>query len=298
MAVGVTTFIANTLAQGKRFSVGFGRGAHKGLSFGRQTDMLVRKVIDGRPVGKKNLAHKAATRFFEALAAAKVKPTLSQVCVKISDLNVRAVIDVIGKDHLGNEVVVELKTTQCTVAEHASLYYTTCKNLATLKCNLPNCLYWRHQLQCGFGMLARNAPRGLVVVVCTDGVRSYPVERAAAERNCFLGALPTPDSVYAPTLSWPSDNDDKLLVALRKRGYTKIVSHNPTLVRGKHGDAVVLLIHKTKTYPKTKAAKGHRKVAKILTATRPKTAALLVWLSDSGNWRVNTVVKRTPAAQV
>lgn len=298
MAVGVTTFIANTLAKGTRFTVGTGRGAHKGLSFGRQTDMLVRKVIEGKNLGRKNAAHTAATRFFEALAAAKVRATQCQVSVKVSELNVRAVIDVIGVDHVGNEVVVELKTTQASVAEHAKLYYATCRNLATLKCNLPNCLYWRHQLQCGFGVLARGAKRGLVVVVCTDGVRSYPVEHAATERARFEGALPSPDSVYAPTLPWPAGADDTLLRALQKRGYHTLVGHNPTVVRGRHGDAVVLLVNRTKTYPKTKAAKGHRAVAKILTATRPNTAALLVWLSDTGTWRVNTLVKRTPAARV
>jgi hypothetical protein len=298
MPVGVTTFIANTLAKGTRFSVGTGRGASKGLSFGRQTDFLVRKVIEARPLGKRNAAHTAATRFFEALAAAKIRATACQVSVRVPELNIRAVIDVVGVDHLGNEVVIELKTTQVTTAEHAKLYYTTCRNLATLKCDLPNCLYWRHQLQCGFGVLARGASRGLVVVVCTDGVRSYKVEHAAMERSRFEGALPTPDSVYAPTLPWPNGADDTLLAALRKRGYPTLVGHNPTVVRGVHGDAVVLLIHKHKTYPKTKAAKGHRIVAKILTATRPNTAALLVWLSDTGTWRVNTLVKRTPAAHV
>ena len=297
MPVGVTTFIAKCLAGGARFRTGIGSLCSKrGLAFGRKTDQLVQQHIRGRRLGQQSPAHTAARRFFAALSAQGVSATEAQVSAVDSSLNLRAVADAVGRDAAGNEVVIELKTTQATLAEHARVYYANCKNRPTLRCDLPNCLYWRHQLQCGFAVMVRKAHRGLVVVVCKDGAKAYWVEPAACERRRFLGAVEAPGDIYAPTLKWPVAADASLTKALARRGYTRILSHNPTVVRGRHGDAVVLLIQKPKTYARSRASKGHRALARLLTAARPSTAGILAWLGATGTWRTETVVSRTPAA--
>ncbi|WP_341246930.1 hypothetical protein [Nereida ignava] len=295
MPVGVTTFIAKHLAGGTRFRTGGSTLCSKrGLAFGRRADHLVQQHIRGRRLGQQSPAHTAARRFFAALSAQGVTATTAQVSVVMPSLNLRAVADAVGTDTAGNEVVLELKTTQATLAEHARTYYLNCKNRPTLRCDLPNCLYWRHQLQCGFAMLARKATRGLVVVVCTDGAKTYPVEPAACEKARFVGAVEAPADIYAPTLKWPAAADGTLTKALARRGYSRILGHNPTIVQGRHGNAVVLLIRKPKTYARSRASKGHRALARALTTTRPSTAGLLVWLSAAGTWRTETVVPRTP----
>lgn len=296
MPVGVTTFIAKCLAGGSRFRTGRSTLCSKrGLAFGRKADHLVQQHIRGRRLGQQSPAHTAARRFFAVLSAQGVTAKEAQVSVSVPSLNLRAVADAVGTDATGNEVIIELKTTQATLAEHARTYYANCKNRPTLRCDLPNCLYWRHQLQCGFAVMARKAPRGLVVVVCTDGATAHWVEPAACERRRFLGAVEAPADIFAPTLKWPAAAEASLTKALARRGYTQILSHNPTVARGKHGDAIVLLIRKPKTYTRSRARKGHRTLARVLTATRPSTAGLLVWLSATGTWRTETVVRRTPA---
>lgn len=298
MPVGVTTFISKSLARGAKFSIGGRLSSKRGLQIGRAVDMLVRRAIDGTPVRYGAFGAEKARLFFDCLSKRKIRATSAQVTTEMRALNLRAVIDVIGVDSSGNEVVIELKTTQHTVADHARQYYKTCKNCATLTNGLPNCLYWRHQLQCGFSMLSRSTKRGLVVVVCSDGVRAYPVESVATERNKFQGAMPKVEDLHAPTLPWPAADDKTLRAALRRRSYTRVKSHNPTIVSGVHGDAVVLIVHKHRTYAKSRAAKDHRTLARVVTADRPNTAALLVWIGDKGTWRINTLVKRTPPAAV
>lgn len=298
MPVGVTTFISKSLARGAKFSIGGRLSSKRGLQIGRAVDMLVRRAVEGSPVRHGAFGADKANLFFDCLAKRKIRATRAQVSTEMRALNLRAVIDVIGKDKSGNDVIIELKTTQHTVAEHARQYYKSCKNCATLTNGLPNCLYWRHQLQCGFAMLSQGTSQGLVVVVCSDGVRAYPVEAVAAEQGKFQGAMPKIENLHAPTLPWPHADDVSLRAALRRRSYTRVISHNPTIVSGVHGDAVVLLVHKHRTYAKSRASKDHRTLARVVTATRPNTAALLVWVGDKGTWRVNTLVKRTPPAAV
>jgi len=293
MPVGITTFIAKGLAKGARFSTGGQVSAKKGLEIGRAVDLLVRRAVQGTRVPAGAFGAPRAQRFLDCVRRLDLVADAAQISGAIPALNLRTIIDVMARDRHGNAVVLELKTTQHTMAVHDRQYYKTCKNLATLTNGLPNCLYWRHQLQCGFGVMCTAASRGLVVVVCADGVRTYPVEPVATERSRFLGAMPVAADLHAPLLPWPVGNDAALRKTLARRGYTAVKSTHPPLVTGRHGDAVVLIIHKHRSYPRSRASRDHRTLARLLTLPRARTAGLFVWIGDTGNWRVQTVVKRT-----
>jgi len=145
MAVGVTTFISQTLARGKKFAIGSGKCGKKGMVIGRTTDMVVRKAVDKKiKLSHTAPSHAKAVAFFDAMRKNGITVTEVQRPVKSSDLNIRTVIDAIGHDRDGRTIVIELKTTQHTKQAHNKHYYKTCRNLPKLINNLPNCLFWRY----------------------------------------------------------------------------------------------------------------------------------------------------------
>jgi len=298
MPVGVTSFIAGSLARGKRFSIGGGLDAKRGLAIGRATDMLVRRVVkDGAHLDGRRQDHARARAFFALLAAAKITVRAAQVPCVDHRLNIRTEIDAVGTDRACRKVAIELKTTQHTKAAFCKAYYTPCRNQPSLTNLLPNCLYWRHQLQCGFAVVASDCTRGVVAVMCADGGVLFDVTPTACDRAMFVGCAPPAAGVHAPLLSYPTRNDTELRAALRtKLRYTTVVRQNPTVVRGPHGDAVLLLVHKGPKYSATKAAAGHRARARALAAEH-RVAAVVGWL-DRGRWRVKTQVKREHACPV
>lgn len=297
MAVGVTTFISGSLAGGKRFSIGGSLSGRKGLKIGRATDMLVRKVVKGAPLkaGAKSEAAVRAREFFKLMRENGIKVTEVQVRAADDTLGIRTEIDAVGKAANGARTAIELKTSQHTKASFSAAYYTTCKNQPTLTNGLPNCLYWRHQLQAGFAVVASNCTRAVVAVMCADGGLVYDVKDTACSRAMFQGAAGEAEvRLRAPLLPYPEDADGDLLTALRNRmKYNTVVSHRPTIVRSGFGDAVLLLVHKGKDYAATKVAVAHRELARIL-ARKHSAAAVIGWLHD-GKWRFETVVKRPSA---
>jgi len=298
MAVGVTTFISASLARGKRFAIGGSLDSRAGLSIGRTTDMLVRRVVnDSFRLDYRRKDHRRAREFFSAMAAAKITVTEVQRKCTLPDLHIRTEVDAMGVDKERRQVAIELKTTQHSKAAFSAAYFTACKNQPTLTNGLPNCLYWRHQLQCAFGVLATNSQRGVVAVMCEDGSLVYDVVPTALDRSLFVGAVSPEATQYCPLLPYPEHADEELTAALKKKlHYTKVVAHNPTVVRGAHGDAVLLLVRKGNRYKGSKAAAGHRARARQL-AARHSAAAVIGWL-EKGVWRFNTVVRRKVAASV
>lgn len=290
MAVGVTTFIERVLANGTRPPSGGFKSrsfAKDGLRIGRVTDMAVRKAFT------KTLAlnggikeHARAIEFFRVMAAANLTVCGVQRAVGILSLNLRTTIDCMAKDKDNNDVVVELKTTQHTRATHAKHYHATCAKKKTLNNGLPNCLYYRHQLQAAFGMLATKATKGVVVVCCSDGGVVYNVVNSVVKEELFVGAVPQVGKLRAPTIPWPAD--DAPLAAMRS--YTRVVRRNPTVVAGRFGEAVVIVVHKHKTYATSRIAKNHIKVVKEF-ARRQQAAGVIVWL-EGQKWRSKTVTPR------
>lgn len=66
--------------------------------------------------------------------------------------------------------------------------------------------------------------------------------------------------------------------------------HNPTIVSGKPGTAVVLLVHKHASYKTSAVAKNHKKLAKHL-AKKHKAAGIIAWV-DTAGWHADTVARR------
>ena len=289
MAVGITTFIEHKLAAGTRPPSGSSRTSvrKEGLSIGRDTDMLVRRAfakVTRLSSGVKS--HRRAIEFFRVMAAANMTLSDVQVPTTVASLNLRTTVDCMATDAGNRRVVVELKTTQHTMATHAKWYHETVRKKPNLTNGLPNSLYWRHQLQAGFGMIGTAAPRGVVVVVCSDGAVLYEVDQAVLKHELFEGAVPNIQKLRAPTIPWPAD--DAPLKTMR--AYTRVVSRNPTILAGKHGEAVVILVHKHKSYATSRTAKNHVKVIKEL-ARRRHVAGIVVWL-DNKKWRSQTVARR------
>lgn len=299
MPVGVTSFISASLAGGARFSIGGRLCAKAGLRIGRTTDMLVRRAhLEGLVLSPAKPSHARALRFFHTMAKNGI--TVSDVQVRALDdaLGIRTELDAVGVDRAGRRVAIELKTTQHSMAEFSAAYYRPCRNRPTLTNRLPNCLYWRHQLQAGFGVIASPCVRGVVAVMCSDGGLTYEVQPAAMARSAFAGSLGVcrPD-LHAPVLPYPANADAALRRALAARlKYTAIVSENPTVVRGAHGDAVLVLVHKGEGYSGTRAARGHREYARVL-GRRHGCAVVIGWLAE-GRWRFQTAVKRRAPAAV
>ena len=253
--------------------------------------MLVRRVVnEGRRLTTKAREYRAR-EFFRVMKRHGIVVDAVQVKAVDHDLDIRTEIDAVGTDQAGLKVAIELKTSQHTMAEFSRAYYTQCRNQPVLTNQLPNCLYWRHQLQAAFAVLTTDCVRGVVAVMCCDGGLLYPVCSAALNRALFRGAATLSDKTHAPVLPYPVGSDEGLIEALSKRlKYTRVLKHEPTMVRGHFGDAVLLLVHKPNNYAKSRAAKGHRALARAL-AAKHSAACVIGWL-DKGRWRFNTVVKR------
>lgn len=290
MAIGITTFIDKVLSAGTRpVSGGFcGRGfAKAGLALGREVDMAVRRVVQGRSaLDTTRKPHQMAKEFFRVMKAAQLTITKVQVPARVVALNLRTTIDCMAEDSKGRAVVVELKTTQHTMATHAAAYQQPVPKRPKLSNGVANSLHCRHQLQAAFGMLATKAPRGVVVVVCADGGIMYSVDPKFAHADCFPGAVTQVERLDAPVVAWP--DDDAPLAALRN--YSTVVSRNPTVVEGPFGKAVVVIVHKHARYDGSRRAKNHRTLVKEL-ARREQAAGVIVWLNNK-KWHKATVAKR------
>ena len=292
MPVGVTTFISAALASGKRFSIGGSLDPRKGLAIGRETDMLVRNVVRKGQRLNSTKKHARAREFFRIMAEHRIKVTDVQVKAIDHALNIRTEIDAIGVDRNHCKVAIELKTTQHTRAKFSDCYYTPCGNQPVLTNQLPNCLYWRHQLQAAFAVLTTDCVRGVVAVMCSDGGLLFEVSKTAISRSLFVGAAALTEKAFAPVLPYPHNADEDLLIQLKRRlKYTQVVRHEPTIVRGPFGDAVLLLVHKGAAYQRSKAATGHRELARALAATH-NAACVIGWL-EGGRWRFQTAAKRS-----
>ena len=292
MPVGVTTFISGSLASGKRFSIGGSLCGRSGLKIGRVTDMLVRNAVKGQPLVPGRKSHARAREFFRVMRENGIRVTDVQVRAADDSLGIRTEIDAVGLDSAKRKVAIELKTTQHCKAAFSAAYYTPCKNQPVLTNGLPNCLYWRHQLQAGFGVVATDCTRAVVAVMCEDGGILYEVKPVAWDRAMFAGAAGSAEvAIRAPLLPYPINDDTDLRDSLRRRlKYKEVVSHRPTIVRSDFGDAVLMLVHKAPNYRTSKVAGAHRELARIL-ARRHAAAAVIGWL-DGGKWRFETVVKR------
>ena len=311
MPIGVTSFISKYLSGGRSFSpeVSTRHSADVGLSIGRFTDSLVRKVIAGKAkLSVNDPWHKRALWFFDIVRQLKLTSLVAQVPVKDASLGIRTSIDVTARNALNKLVVIELKTTQDTKKQHKERYFKRCRQCPTLSNGLPNTEFWRHALQCGFGMMCTGATQGVVIVVCSDGAVYYPVSSTACDKRMFakprsVTATEVPARADCKTIAWPVGADGTLLEALKKKGFTTVKSTDPIVLEGpKRGLAAAIIVHKPPSYKNSRLQKNHTETAKALgkqlyktqtagkrgTPKRP-TRALLISLGRGGAWEIEKV---------
>jgi hypothetical protein len=200
---------------------GVGGGSRIGaIRLGRQLDRAFTARVN---LGTRNSCSGVSDRIRRVIAelgARGVHTIRSQVPVGMADrgIRVRTELDGIGCTRDGSPVVIELKATAATLAQHRAGYHRECTKRARLLSGHPNCCYWRHQLQLGFGALCTGARSGLVVVSCSDGATSYPLQVGMSDTANFRWPLAggrgrTPGAPVEAMVAWPA-YDQPLLAAI------------------------------------------------------------------------------------
>lgn len=188
------------------------RGHSKAKTFGRAVDNAVQRAVKGQPTGRLQTdAQKAMRHFFNELQRANV--VIDDVQVAVRNQTVRTQLDGLGHDYENRKVVIELKTSLHPLSFYNKHYQSTVPpGQPNILPHIPNTMYWRHQLQAGFGVacLGGNS-RGLVVVVCSDGAMHHWVQSQATLPTNFEHPVVS-DTPSVRLLKWPGHENVKHLV--------------------------------------------------------------------------------------
>lgn len=188
----------------RRPSVALGKTRDAGVTLGRQVDRLFKQWCDtgavgtGRPAATSRLRHVIA-----ALTTAGLRPVSSNELVSMNGL--RTHLDGLAVDRAGRKVVIELKSTGATSAQHSVVYRAPCVNRPMTRFG-PNTEELHHRLQTAFGVVAHGAAAyGVTVVACSNKAMLYTVPKAAFPVHVFRasGGGSGPPSAAAG-LQWPS----------------------------------------------------------------------------------------------
>jgi len=131
------------------------------------------------------LSHSEMTRaLFSKIKALGLHPIASQVFIGSEQARIGTAIDIVALDNKGNDVIIEIKTTSASEEQHKARYFKQC-NIMPLMANVadvPNCEYWRHQLQVAHVLDILNVEYkldkmyGIVIVVTRSNTTfDYPV---------------------------------------------------------------------------------------------------------------------------
>lgn len=203
--VGITTYIKAVLQTNVHFSPPPVLGAktkvaEKGLNIGRYTDHLFRKVVARQAtLDASNFKHRRCRFACDVLRQNLINVTKTQIPVHLKHPAINTMLDGLGQ-HKDTRapVVIELKTTQYTLAEHEARYKLKCRKRPRLANGLPNSEYMVHALQAAFGVLALRQQypncakeiRGVVVVAASDGAKLYPVDPTLINLMFFPAVSP------------------------------------------------------------------------------------------------------------
>lgn len=268
-AVGVTTFISETLRAGRPFtrpnrSAGkktFRQqrsACAKGQHVGRRVDQLVRTwIVSGSAAAKATTKamQRRVTSVMSALSARGIKPVAAQVLAVDRTLGICSYIDAVGVDRKRTVWVIELKCTTDPVAVHEQLYdEPASKGTAQMTNGMRDTQRNHHFLQAGFGAhalrqtysnaLGARVVKPCVIVSCTDGTRFYTPGPAFSNPITFRGGRPEQRPAKAPKerlhpailRQWPPDMA-AVWPALQAVGYTEM---DTGLLGPKHPECVVL----------------------------------------------------------
>ena len=240
--VGITKYIKTQLQNNVAFNpIPFKsksvKGKQMGLQIGRYTDLLFRRAFEKKVVlNPTNYRHRRCCAIFATLKQQGVTVHQVQVPVKHEALGIQTQLDALGMTKTGCPCVIELKTTQYTLAEHIQCYTRRCRVQPQLRNGLPNTEQVVHGLQAAFGVLALQKQRphctkpmcALVIVAASDGAKAYWTDSGMINPLCFqvtavpttVSALPTKRDKKTPFHPWPQHDTLKCLqTCLRARGY-------------------------------------------------------------------------------
>jgi hypothetical protein len=232
-SVGITTFLRDTLMRGVPFKVwskvkkcpgglkGKGDSARAGLSLGRRTDFAFQRVVAGKERLSSHPKHRRLHQIFAALKKMGIRAVRTQFPVSIEQFGLKTSLDGIGLTADGHPVVLELKCTQFSLAQHDDRYYRPCVGNGMMANGVENTEHNSHMLQCAFGILGlkKHFPGmpvyGKVIYSADDGVRTYNCEprKWASPKLFALGAhrlekkivTRTPLDVHAKFGKFPDD---------------------------------------------------------------------------------------------
>lgn len=239
--VGITKYIKTQLQNNVAFNpIPFKsksvKGKQMGLQIGRYTDLLFRRAFEKKVVlNPTNYRHRRCCAIFATLKQQGVTVHQVQVPVKHEALGIQTQLDALGMTKAGCPCVIELKTTQYTLAEHIQGYTRRCRAQPQLRNGLPNTEQVVHGLQAAFGVLALQKQRphctkpmcALVIVAASDGARAYWTDPGMINPLCFqvtavpVSKTPNKRDKKTPFHPWPQHETLKCLeMCLRARGYT------------------------------------------------------------------------------
>jgi hypothetical protein len=272
--IGITTWIKTDVLRGTRFrrpSTRRGGNALAGVSLGRQVDRLFKhwcetgKIGTGRPAATSRLRHVIA-----AMAAAKLRPVAANKFVTLN--GIRTHLDGVAVDRAGRTVVVELKSTQSTSAQHSVAYRSPCANRPATRFG-ANTEELHHQLQTAFGVAAHgSAAYGIIVVACSNKAMLYTVLPKAFPARVFriAAGAPTPSPPGTP---WPA----AAVAGVVGRAAIRSSCGRYATVTATGGAAVALKA------PPGRASASEVAAAVSLLSTRPRPRHLVY--PEGGRWR-------------
>ena len=238
---GITTWIKNTARAGVPFSVNRTQSARgtEGLSIGRVTDGMLRKYCNGDPIpggyARSHFDHAA-----RALAREKLMPVAAQLACALGPLKTE--VDAIclreGANGRVGIVVVELKTSRQSLAQHAASYAKPCLRKPYMDvAGLKNSEEAAHQLQADFGLkalrqtypqLARYYMESIVLYATKTGARVYPVTPFPKTTFDVVGApahaVVDPGKNEFPMLPTAPAGGTMIRDVLKRAGHTKIAA--------------------------------------------------------------------------
>jgi hypothetical protein len=187
---GITTHIAQVLCQNKKWvppkeavikhkrtTKTKKNAKKKGLCLGRTLDKALADYVRTN----KNTPKLAAV--LARLKRLNITLVDAQTKVNIEELAIRTEIDAVGYQIHNNieiPVVIELKNTQMSVAQHKVAYNLPSPTNARMTNGLVNSEKQKHFLQTAFGCIALKRlthlnPKAYVIVNCADGCIAHPV---------------------------------------------------------------------------------------------------------------------------
>jgi len=305
--VGITTYIRDTCRAGVPFSASRASNARgkAGLSVGRVADLMLQKWCNDEPVPKG-----FARRYFDNAVAAlhreKLVPVACQVPCRLGHLKTE--LDLVclreGKSGRVGIVVVELKTSRQTLAQHTKTYRKRCLRKPYMNVGgLENTEEMAHRIQTDFGVKALLSSHPLLRSFHTEGAVLYSTETGAR----MYPVAPLPPDTYSrqhvgreralgekidfPVLPNAAQGGTLVREALRQAGHTKIFAGGKASCTSNNRAGKKTTVGIVSKWHKLKPAQKKKIVAEIKLRSKSEGNTVRPWLvvrQTNGLWKAAT----------